>query len=89
MLVKLYLICGEEISQPEITLSCKTLKFVPTANNIDWVKLKTELEEYRRKLQVIQHFKNDKRSFVNDKFRSESSFNPRNKDIITEILLNC
>ena len=57
----------------EITLSCKALKFVPTANNIDQAKLKTELEEYRRKLWLMRHFRNNKKSFVNNKFRPKPS----------------
>ena len=34
----------------EISLLSKGLKFVPTANKIDYTKLKTQLEEYVRKL---------------------------------------
>ena len=37
---------------------------MPTANNIDRAKLKTELEAYGRKLGIMWHFKNDERLFV-------------------------
>ena len=73
----------------EISLLSKGLKFVPTANKIDRAKLKTELEEYGRKLRLMWHFRNDERSFVADKFRPKSSFNPRHKDVIIETYLNC
>ena len=67
----------------------KGLKFVPTANKIDRAKLKTELEEYGRKIRVMWHFRNDDPSFVADGFRPKSSFNPRNKDVIIETYLSC
>ena len=37
----------------EVFLLSKELKFVPTANKIDQVKLKRELEEYDRKLRLM------------------------------------
>ena len=64
----------------------KGLKFVPTANEIDRAKLKTEIEEYGRKLR-LWHFRNDERSFAAN--RAKSSFNPRNKDVIIETYLSC
>ena len=44
--------------------------------------LKRELEEYGRKLHFRWRFRNDERTFAADKFRTESSFNTRNKDAI-------
>ena len=35
------------------------------------------------------HLQNDKRTFATDKFRLNSSFNPRNEDAIIEIDLSC
>ena len=70
-------------------LLSKGLKFVPTANKIDHVKLKTGLEEYGRKLWLMWHFRNDERSFVADRFKHKSSFNPRNKDVIRGTCLGC
>ena len=46
------------LSQSEISLLSKGLKFVPSANKIDPAKLKRELEEYGRKLRLC-HFRND------------------------------
>ena len=60
----------------------KGLKFVPTANKIDRAKLKTELEEYGRKLRPMWHFINDEKPFQYDKFRPKSTLNSSNKDTI-------
>ena len=35
------------------------------------------------------HFRNDERTFTAEKFRSKSSFNPRNKDAIIETYFSC
>ena len=77
------------LSQSEISLLSKGLKFVPSANKIDGAKLKRELEEYGRKLRLMWHFRNDERTFLIDEFRPKSSFNPRNKDTIIETYLSC
>ena len=67
------------LSALEILLLSKGLKFVPTANKIVRTKLKTELEEYERKLRFMWHFRNDEQSFAAHRFRPKSSFNPRNE----------
>ena len=61
---------------------------MPTTNKIDRPKLKRELEEYGRKLRLMWHVRNDERSFVADRSRTKSSFNPRNKDAIIETYLS-
>ena len=50
--------------------------------------MKTEIEEYGRKLWFMRHFRNE-RSFAAHRFRPKSSFNPRKKDVIIETYLNC
>ena len=72
------------LSKAEISLLSKGLKCVPTANKINRGKLKTELEEYGRKLRLMWHFRNDEKPFPYGKFRSKSTFNPRNKDTVIE-----
>ena len=47
------------LSPPEISLLFNGLKFVPSANKIDWTKSQRELEEYGRKLRLMWHFRND------------------------------
>ena len=51
--------------------------------------LKTELEQNGRKLRLMWHFTNDERSFVADRFRPKSSFNPRAKDAIVKTYHSC
>ena len=75
------------LSEAEISLLSKGLKFVPTANKIDRAKLKTELEEYGRKLRLTWHFRKDEKPFPYEKFRPKSTFNPRNKNTVIESYL--
>ena len=51
------------LSEGEISLLSKGLKFVPTANRVDRAKLKKKLEEYGRKLRLMWHFRNDEKPF--------------------------
>ena len=67
------------LSASEISLLSKGLKFVPTANKIDRAKLKTELEEYGRKLRLMWHFRNDERSFAADRFRPLTILQRKNR----------
>ena len=62
---------------------------MPSVHKMDRAKLKRELEEYGRKICLMWHFRNDQRTFVADKFRPKSSFNPRNKAAIIETYLSC
>ena len=65
------------------------MKFVPSANKVDWAKVKRKFEEYGRKLRLIWYFQSDERTFTTNKFRTKSFFNPRNKDAIIETYLSC
>ena len=56
------------LSKAEISLLSKGLTFVLTPNKIDRAKLKTELEEYGRKLRLMWHFRNDEKLFPYEKF---------------------
>ena len=76
------------LCEAEISLLSKGLKFVLTANKIDRAKLKTELEEYGRKLWLMWHFRNDEKPFPFEKFRPKSTFKPRNKDTVIQTYLS-
>ena len=75
------------LSQSEISMLSKGLKFVPSASKIDQGKLKRELEEYGRKFHLIWDFRNDEEFLSNDKFRLKSSFNLRNKMLLLKLNL--
>ena len=49
----------KHISESEICLLFKGLKFVLTVNKADRVKLKMELKEYWRKLRLMWHLRKD------------------------------
>ena len=67
----------------------KGLKFVPIANKIDRAKLKTELEEYWRKIQLMWLIlRKDEKPFPYEKFRPKSTFNSRDKDTVIEAYLS-
>ena len=89
VILSVHILSRRNLSWSEISLLSKSLKFVPSANEIDRAKLKRELEEYGRKIRLMWYFRNDERSFSTDKFRPKSSFNPRNKDTIIETYLSC
>ena len=77
-----------KLTQAEISLLSKRLKFVPTSNHINQVKLKLELEAYDRMLHLKWYFRNDEKEFGRNKFKPQSTFNPRNKDAAIEIYLS-
>ena len=80
LLVKMLInLSRRNLSPSEISLLSKGLKFVPTANKIDCAKLKTELEEYGRKLRLMWHFRNDERSFAADRFRPLTILQRKNR----------
>ena len=74
---------------PYTFLLSKGLKFVPSANKIDQAKLKRELEQYGRKIRLMWHFRNDERPLSQERFKSKSTFNTRNKDAVIETYLCC
>ena len=60
-----------------------------TANRIGNAKLKQELEVFGRKHRLMWHFRNNERIFdCNKKFRSKSTFNPKNNDVFIETYLS-
>ena len=62
---------------------------MPSANKIDQVKLKRELEEHGKKLSLMWNFRNYERTFTADNFRRKCPFNARNKDDLIETYLSC
>ena len=76
-------------TKSEILLLSKELKFVPTPDRIDKAKLKQELEVFGRKLTLMWHFRNDEIIFdCNTKFRQNSTFNSKRKDVVIETYLS-
>ena len=77
-----------KLSESEISLLSKGLKFIPTSNTIDKAKLKIELEAIGRMLRLKWFFRDDEKKFNPDKFKPKSTSKPRNKDAAIEIYLS-
>ena len=76
------------LSQHEISVLSKGLKFVATPKEIDYSQVKIDLENFGRRLRLKWFFKeNDDFSEV-PAFRPKSKFNPRNKDVAIESFLS-
>ena len=71
----------------EINLLSKGLKFVPTPKSYDRAKLKEELEQFGRKLRLAWVFRNEERTTFNP-FKVKSAYNPRNCDAAIEVYLS-
>ena len=65
------------------------LKFARSANKIDRVNLKKELEDYGRRRRLMWHLRTNEQTFSSDKFRRKSNFKPRNKDVVIKTYLSC
>ena len=77
-----------ELSENEISLLSKGLKFVPTPTSVNRAQLKEELESFGRRLRLLWHFRNEENSFCPNPFRKKSTFNPKGKDAAIEIYLS-
>ena len=76
------------LSDAEISLLSKGLKFVPTPNGVNKARIKEELEIFGRKLRLMWHFRNDEREITINPFQKKSKFNPKRNDASIEIYLS-
>ena len=83
-----------QLSEAEIQLLSKGLKFSPTPTDIDRAKLKSDMEAYKRRMRLIWHFRNqqDKDGYdncnTNYKFRPKSTWQPPRNDPVLENYLS-
>ena len=77
-----------DLSKGEISLLSKGLKFCPTPRDLDRGKLKTDLEEFGRRLRLKWFFREEDRGFETNPFRSKSKFDPPKDDVAIEIYLS-
>ena len=78
---------NKELTEAEISLLSKGLKFVPTPSYINKVKLKEELESFGRRLRLMWYFRNEENNNAYNIFRPKSKFNPKGKDPSIELYL--
>ena len=76
------------LSDAEISLLSKGLKFVPTPTILNKAKIKEELEVFGRKLRLMWYFRNDDRETISNPFQKKSKFNPKRNDASIEIYLS-
>ena len=76
------------LSQAEISLLSKGLKFIPTPPTVNRAILKEELEVFGRKLRLKWHFRDNESSGIYNIFKKKSNFKPRKKDAAIEIYLS-
>ena len=73
---------GRVLSEAEISLLSKGLKFCPTPNGVNKAVLKEELEVFGRRLRLMWHFRDEEENNTTiNPFRPKSKFNPKGKDV--------
>ena len=76
------------LSDSEISVLTKGLKFVATPKELDYSQIKIDLENFDRRLRLKWHFRESEEFSEYPVFRPKSKFNPRNKDIAIEVYLS-
>ena len=76
------------LSDSEISVLSKGLKFVVTPKELDQSQIKMDLESFGRRLRLKWHFRESEEFSEFPIFRPKSKFNPRNKDIAIEVYLS-
>ena len=69
---KMFNLSKKILTEAEVSVLSKGLKFFPTAKGIDRAKIKEDLEEFGRRLRLKWHYRNEEDEF---------SFNPFKKKI--------
>ena len=77
-----------DLSNAEISLLSKGLKFIPTPSSINKARIKENLEVFGRKLRLKWHFRNEPNFTRTDPFVEKSKFNPKG-DASIEVYLSC
>ena len=76
-----------ELSEEDVSLLSKGLKFSPTPTDIDKAKLKEDSEAYKRRMRLRWHFRNNEEDYVPDEnanFRPKSKWQPPKDDPVLE-----
>ena len=77
-----------ELSKDEISLLSKGLKFCPTPRDLDRGKIKTDLEQFGRRLRLRWFFREEEGEFETNPFRPKSTFSPPKDDVAIEAYLS-
>ena len=77
------------LSEDEISVLSKGLKFCPTPKEIDRAELKRDLEKFGRRMRLKWHYRNEDDDFSYSPFRPKSTFHPKNESVAIECYLSC
>ena len=81
-----------ELSEEDVSLLSKGLKFSPTPTDIDKAQLKSDIEAYKRRMRLRWHFRNQEDNFTPDnsdnKFKVKSTWQPPKDDPVLENYLS-
>ena len=77
-----------DLTEGEISLLSKGLKFCPAPKDLDRGKIKTDLEEFGRRLRLKWLFREENNAFETNPFRPKSTFKPPRDDVAIEIYLS-
>ena len=76
------------LSEAEVSVLSKGLKFVSTPKELDYSQIKIDLENFGRRLRLKWWFKDEEDFSEIPVFRPRSKFNPRHKDVAIEVYLS-
>lgn len=80
---------GRVLTDNEISVLSKGLKFSPTPKELDRSQLKQDLEAFGRRLRLKWHFRDEESAdFSSNAFRVPSKFKPPHEDAAIEIYLS-
>ena len=77
-----------QLSEADVSLLSKGLKFVPTPKFVNKAILKEEIEKFGRIVGLKWHFRNEEPTSSFNLFRPKSKFNPKGKDAAIEMYLS-
>ena len=77
----------KELSEDDVSLLSKGLKFCPTPKEIDKAELRADLEEFKRRIRLKWHFKDNNKT-EKQLFRNRSNWQPPKNNLLLENYLS-
>ena len=81
-----------ELSEEDISLLSKGLKFPPTPTDIDKAQLKSNFEAFNRRMRLRWHFRNNEDDYVPDKdssFKTNPHGSPLRMTLFLKTIFHC
>eukprot|EP00795_Rhopilema_esculentum_P014500 gene14500-biopygen4278 len=77
----------KELSEDDVSLLSKGLKFCPTPKEIDKAELRADLEEFKRRMRLKWHFKDNNKT-EKQLFKNRSNWQPPKNNLVLENYLS-